>query len=71
METSDQLDHLQREHCEEIQGYLYSEPIPPSDIPSLLRSVDRIGEFKRKDVDKDKPSVVLLPVGEKKLRAAG
>src|SRR5688500_2248751 len=40
VETNDQLDHLQRELCDEIQGFLFSEPLPAASIPALLRSVE-------------------------------
>ena len=71
VETNDQLDHLQRELCDEIQGFLFSEPIPAGDIPSLLRSADRLSHFQRKT--KGDGKISLLPLGKpepSKLRAA-
>jgi len=36
VETTDQLEHLRREHCAEIQGYLFSRPVEPPEIEALL-----------------------------------
>jgi diguanylate cyclase (GGDEF)-like protein len=41
VETSDQLARLRAEGCTEVQGYLFSRPRPASDVPELLRSLDR------------------------------
>lgn len=38
VETTEQLDYLQNERCPEIQGFLFSEALPPQDLPELLRS---------------------------------
>jgi predicted signal transduction protein with EAL and GGDEF domain len=36
VETEDQRSCLNQEGCTEVQGYLYSEPLPPSEIAPLL-----------------------------------
>jgi diguanylate cyclase (GGDEF)-like protein len=37
VETKEQLDWLQNEHCTEIQGYLLSRPVPATEIRQLLQ----------------------------------
>ena len=37
VETEDQLGFLQREECAEMQGFLYSKPVPASDFEAALR----------------------------------
>lgn len=36
VETTEQLHLVAREDCTEVQGFLFSRPVPESDIPSLL-----------------------------------
>ena len=36
VETEDQQRCLDHEGCTEVQGYLYSKPLPPNEIPALL-----------------------------------
>jgi EAL domain-containing protein (putative c-di-GMP-specific phosphodiesterase class I) len=36
VETKDQLALLKSEGCHEVQGYLYSKPLPVGDIPKFL-----------------------------------
>lgn len=36
VESSEQLDILRSEGCNQIQGYLFSRPIPAKDVPALL-----------------------------------
>ncbi|WP_235954502.1 putative bifunctional diguanylate cyclase/phosphodiesterase [Sphingobium psychrophilum] len=36
VESSEQLDILRSEGCNQIQGYLFSRPIPAADVPALL-----------------------------------
>ena len=41
VETCEQLAIVREEGCTEVQGYLFSKPVPPSEIPALLtRSSD-------------------------------
>jgi len=41
VENSDQLDILRAEGCGQIQGYLFSRPIPAKDVDALLQKLDR------------------------------
>jgi len=36
VETLEQLDYLRANHCDEIQGYLYSKPVPVEEFEDLL-----------------------------------
>jgi EAL domain-containing protein (putative c-di-GMP-specific phosphodiesterase class I) len=38
VETAEQFEWLRNEGCTEMQGYLFSPPIPAGEIPELLRS---------------------------------
>jgi diguanylate cyclase (GGDEF)-like protein/PAS domain S-box-containing protein len=69
VETSEQLTHLQHELCTEIQGFLFSEALPATDIPNILRSVDRVAEFKRDPADEPKPVTIIkaFPPPKRKL----
>jgi EAL domain-containing protein (putative c-di-GMP-specific phosphodiesterase class I) len=44
VETLEQLELLREYHCDEIQGYLFSRPLPLSELPPLLDPVDANGE---------------------------
>ena len=37
VETTEQDAFLRGHACDELQGYLFSKPVPPGDIPTLLR----------------------------------
>ncbi|CAM3230996.1 putative bifunctional diguanylate cyclase/phosphodiesterase [Asticcacaulis taihuensis] len=39
VETAEQLEHLRRENCAEIQGYLFSRPVEVAQIEDLLRQM--------------------------------
>ena len=39
VETAAQLDHVRREGCSEVQGYLLSRPAPAGDVPGLIRTL--------------------------------
>ena len=41
VETNDQLELLRREGCVEVQGFLFSAPVPSADISLLLESVNK------------------------------
>nr|WP_305908606.1 bifunctional diguanylate cyclase/phosphodiesterase [Methylomarinum sp. Ch1-1]MDP4521450.1 EAL domain-containing protein [Methylomarinum sp. Ch1-1] len=38
VETRDQLEFLKRKQCDEIQGYLFSKPVPADEFAELLRA---------------------------------
>jgi len=40
VETEDQLARLQAEGCEEVQGYLFSRPVPAKALPGLIPSLN-------------------------------
>jgi len=40
VETVDQLDFLRARHCNEVQGYFLSRPLPPEKIAEFLLRVD-------------------------------
>jgi diguanylate cyclase (GGDEF)-like protein len=41
VETEEQLQRLALEGCTEVQGYLYSRPIPADQVPTLLAEITR------------------------------
>ena len=41
VETEGQLNELRRLGCSEMQGYLYSPPVPASKLAALLLPPDR------------------------------
>jgi EAL domain-containing protein (putative c-di-GMP-specific phosphodiesterase class I) len=41
VESADQLEMLQKEGCTEVQGFLFSAPVPSEQIGSLLERLDR------------------------------
>lgn len=43
VETEAQLAWLRTQHCEEMQGYLFSRPVPTAEFEALLRSDKRLG----------------------------
>lgn len=40
VETEDQLARLQAEGCEEVQGFLFSRPVPARDLPALIPTLN-------------------------------
>jgi diguanylate cyclase (GGDEF)-like protein/PAS domain S-box-containing protein len=40
VETAGQLSFLRERSCDELQGYLFSRPVPATEVEVLLRSVD-------------------------------
>jgi len=41
VETEEQLQQLALEGCTEVQGYLYSRPVPADQVPALLAEITR------------------------------
>jgi len=41
VETEEQLEFLCKQRCDEIQGYLFSPPLPPGEISKLLKAEDQ------------------------------
>jgi EAL domain-containing protein (putative c-di-GMP-specific phosphodiesterase class I) len=42
VETPEQLRALAQAGCSDIQGYLFSRPVPLSEVPSVLRSMPTV-----------------------------
>jgi diguanylate cyclase (GGDEF)-like protein len=42
VETTEQLEFLRRHRCDQVQGYLVSEPIPASQVPGLLNRASHL-----------------------------
>ena len=43
VETVEQLKFLQKNHCDEIQGYYFSRPLPPEQFEKLFRETEAEG----------------------------
>ena len=43
VETHDQLRYLEEQLCTEIQGFLFSHPLPAEEMPMLLRAASIVG----------------------------
>jgi EAL domain-containing protein (putative c-di-GMP-specific phosphodiesterase class I) len=42
VESMQQMEYLRNLGCEEMQGYLFSKPVPPNEIMCLMRRGDRL-----------------------------
>jgi diguanylate cyclase (GGDEF)-like protein len=42
VETEEQLAFLQRERCDQMQGYLFSKPVPSEEFETMLRQAKRL-----------------------------
>lgn len=51
VETEDQLSALLREHCDEIQGYYFSRPLPADEFEQLLKGGHQL-TIKKMDADR-------------------
>ena len=47
VETRQQLDTLEHAGCTDIQGYLFSRPVPGVEIPAVLRSMPTASDLLR------------------------
>ncbi|OGB22389.1 MAG: hypothetical protein A3I66_14300 [Burkholderiales bacterium RIFCSPLOWO2_02_FULL_57_36] len=62
VETEEQCEFLSRNMCDEMQGFLFSRPVPPNEIESLLREGRRLPErFLR--LHKPQRTLLLLDAG--------
>jgi diguanylate cyclase (GGDEF)-like protein len=48
VETEEQLRAVREQGCNEVQGFLFSPPLPPSGVTALLRAGGDLKEFARK-----------------------
>lgn len=37
VENNEQMDFLRREHCDEVQGYIFSKPVNPKEVLEMIR----------------------------------
>jgi diguanylate cyclase (GGDEF)-like protein len=44
VETLEQLERLREEGCTEVQGYLFSHPVPAADLPAVIRRLHHAGQ---------------------------
>jgi diguanylate cyclase (GGDEF)-like protein len=51
VETEEQLKWLGAEGCSEVQGYLFSKPVPPSEVLPLLTEIDRRASAPEKETE--------------------
>jgi EAL domain-containing protein (putative c-di-GMP-specific phosphodiesterase class I)/ActR/RegA family two-component response regulator len=58
VETEAQVEWLRRERCEQIQGYLFSRPLPATEFEALLRS--RKGLLRSRGADAQDAKTLLI-----------
>ena len=68
VETEAQLKFLQKEQCDEIQGYYFSKPVPVGEITGMLVSGKRL-ETSQAAVNADSPALLLVDDEENILNA--
>jgi EAL domain-containing protein (putative c-di-GMP-specific phosphodiesterase class I) len=51
VETIEQQAFLRRHGCDEMQGYLFSKPVPPGGVADLLRPVHAASPPLQPDAD--------------------
>jgi EAL domain-containing protein (putative c-di-GMP-specific phosphodiesterase class I) len=56
VETPGQLEHLRRQHVDEVQGFLFSRPLDPSDLENQILAPSRTDAAPR-------PSLATLAAG--------
>ena len=44
VETAEQLDRLRMKGCTEVQGNLFSRPVPAADVPGLIAQLRNVGQ---------------------------
>lgn len=58
VETTDQLQYLKEQLCSEMQGFLFSHPLPAEEMPALLRAASLVGF-----APSESSSAAALPAG--------
>ena len=59
VETEEQLEHLRSEGCTQVQGYLFSRPLPARDVDEILKHVFRqIASGTAKETDPDRVAAI-------------
>jgi diguanylate cyclase (GGDEF)-like protein len=53
VETEEQLAQLRIEGCDEVQGYLFSKPVPRTEIPRLIERLNNRGSAERAPAGRD------------------
>ena len=49
VETSEQLDFLRSNNCDEVQGFLFSRPVPPDELANLLQEKELLAKVDAAD----------------------
>jgi EAL domain-containing protein (putative c-di-GMP-specific phosphodiesterase class I) len=45
VETRDQAEYLLHEGCDQVQGYLYSHPVPADEITKFLKETELLSKM--------------------------
>lgn len=69
VETGKQLDFLRAHHCDEIQGYLFSKPLPVNEISQLLRKSEHMSQLVDTHYNPEANTLLIVDDEENILRA--